>query len=242
MSSPNDPLPPAHAPSAHEDRQAQIEDYLDYLCAPLLGIVPYAQRRRLRLETEDHLLALIEDFESEGFTPSEAVTVALKEYGEPWRVGQGFADAWLNGNSPSRLTRFTDAATLRAFGWFGVFSVLNLLLIEIYLLGPAQPSSLPLLYCLAVLSPLAAGVLTGIGLDSRTGIGVCRVVILLGLASAAVGLLLRPQQEGLAFAGFQFVFWLPAGCLSAAVTAGISRQLRLQSFQRTPRRCRKGQQ
>ncbi len=115
---------------AQEDRQAQIEDYLDYLCAPLLGIVPYAQRRRLRLETEDHLHALIEDFEAEGFAPPEAVAVALREYGEPWRIGQEFADAWLSGSAPPHLARYADAATLRAFGWFGVFSVINLLAVE----------------------------------------------------------------------------------------------------------------
>ena len=60
---------------------AQIEDYLDYLCAPLLGIAPYAQRRRLRLEAADHLQALAEDFQAEGFAPDQAFLLALKEYG-----------------------------------------------------------------------------------------------------------------------------------------------------------------
>lgn len=53
--------PPNHSPRTDEwlvDDQEQIQDYLDYLCAPLIGIVPYAQRRRLRAEATDHLLNL----------------------------------------------------------------------------------------------------------------------------------------------------------------------------------------
>lgn len=235
MNNPRDLHLETGEPSVGSEAQAQIEDYLDYLCAPLLGIVPYAQRRRLRMEAADHLSALVEDFEAEGFAPQEAVAVALREYGEPWQVGQGFADAWLGGAASRRLGRFADGATLRAFGWFGVLTVLNLLVIEWYTLGPSQAGLLPLIQCLAVVSPVAAGALTGTGLDSRTGVGICRVVALLGLASAATGLLLRPQQEGLTFATFQFVFWLPVGCLSATVAASLRRQLRLQGFRHTAR-------
>jgi hypothetical protein len=221
---------------AQEDRQAQIEDYLDYLCAPLLGIVPYAQRRRLRLETEDHLHALIEDFEAEGFAPPEAVAVALREYGEPWRIGQDFADAWLSGPHPCRFARFTDAATLRAFGWFGVFSVINLLAVEQYALMPHQENLLLLIQGLAVLSPLLAGVLTGFALHPKTAGGVCRAVLALSAASAAAGLLSWPAREGLGFTLFQGLFWLPIGCLSASLTASLRRQWRLQNFRHASRR------
>lgn len=230
----SDRLLPSGTPPAEEE--AQIGDYLDYLCAPLLGIVPYAQRRRLRLETEDHLRALAEDFEAEGFAPAEAVTVALQEYGEPWRIGQDFTDAWLSGPHPCRFARFTDAATLRAFGWFGVFSVLTLLGVEQYALMPHQEALGLLLQCLAVVTPLLAGVLTGLALHPKTAGGVCRAVAALGLASGAAGALVLPHLEVLQFALFQFVFWLPAGCLSAAVTASLRRQLRLQNYLRSPER------
>ena len=236
MNSPSDPPPLPAAPPAEEEQQAQIGDYLDYLCAPLLGIVPYAQRRRLRLETEDHLLALAEDFQAEGFAPDEAVTVALQEYGEPWRIGQDFAEAWLTGPHPCRFARFTDAATLRAFGWFGVLSVLTLLGVEQCALTPNSQALWPLVQCLAVAAPLVAGVLTGFALHPRTVGGVCRAMTALGLASGAAGLLVLPHPEVLQFALFQLVFWLPAGCLSAAVTASLRRQFRLQNFRRTTRR------
>jgi len=240
MSSPTNPPfnPPllSDAPPADEEAQAQIEDYLDYLCAPLLGIVPHAQRRRLRLETEDHLRMLAEDFGAEGFAPDEAVAVALQEYGEPWRIGQDFADAWLSGSHPCRLARFTDAATLRAFGWFGVLSVLSLLGVEQCTLAPRQEALWSLVQCLAVVAPLVAGVLTGHALHPRTAGGVCRAVAALGLASGAAGALVLPHWEVLQFALFQFVFWLPAGCLSAAVTASLRRQFRIQNFRHTTRR------
>jgi len=210
--------------------QEQLEDYLDYLCAPLLGIAPYAQRRRLRLEAADHLHALAEDFQAEGFAPEEAVALALREYGEPWAVGQRFADSCLRSDMPRRLVRFGDAATLRAFGWFGVFSVANLLGLEACLLNPSQAGLLPWVQCLAVASPLAAGVLTGLGMDSRTAPGTCRAVGVLSLASAAVGVTLRPHTEGLTFAAFQLLFLLPAGCLTASVTAALRRQFRLHRF------------
>jgi len=218
------------------EAQAQIEDYLDYLCAPLLGIVPYAQRRRLRLETEDHLRALVEDFGAEGFAPDQAVTVALQEYGEPWRIGQDFAEAWLSGSPLCRFARFTDAATLRAFGWFGVFSVLTLLGVEQCTLAPRQEALWLLVQCLAVVAPLIAGVLTGLALHPKTAGDVCRAVAALGLASGMAGALVLPHPEVLQFALFQIVFWLPAGCLSAAVTASLWRQFRLQNFRHLTRR------
>lgn len=84
MNSPHNPnLSPNPAADPADSAEAQIEDYLDYLCAPLLGVVPYNQRRRLRLEAADHLYALTEDHAAEGFAPLEAVQIALREYGEP---------------------------------------------------------------------------------------------------------------------------------------------------------------
>lgn len=236
MHSPGDRPLPSDALPIEDDRRAQIEDYLDYLCAPLLGIVPYAQRRRLRLETEDHLLALVEDFQAEGFAPHEAVAVALQEYGEPWRIGQDFAEAWLTGPHPCRFARFTDAATLRAFGWFGIFSVLTLLGVEQCTLAPRQEALWSLVQCLAVVAPLIAGVLTGFALHPKTAGGVCRAMVALALASGAAGLLVLPHIEVSQFALFQMVFWLPAGCLSAGVTASLRRQFRLQNFRHSPRR------
>ena len=228
-------LTPTHKTDAAGDIDVQIEDYLDYLCAPLLGIVPYAYRRRLRMEAADHLYALSEDYAAEGFTPLEAVQVALREYGEPWAVGQSFADAWAGASAAGRRVRFADAATVRAFSGFGVFTVANLLLLETSLFQPGGSYWQPYLVLLAVVSPLIAGIFTGLGLHSRTGLGICRAVGLLAPASGVVGLLLLPHTEGLQLALFQLLVWLPLGSLSAAVTAGLARQFRLRHFPRTIR-------
>lgn len=224
---PFDPLP-----GTQDAVDAQIEDYLDFLCAPLLGIVPYPHRRRLRLEAADHLHTLAEDHAAEGVPPDEAVAAAQREYGNPWQVGQSFADAWSGRSASPHFSRFADAATQRAFGWFGVFSVASLLLIEYAALGPHPEWLTPWVQCLAVLSPLLAGTMTGLGLNSRTPLGICRAVPLLALVSAAAGLLLRPSDTGLQFAAFQLVFWLPAGCLSASVAAGLRRHVLLRGFHR----------
>ena len=216
-----------------EQAQERLEDYLDYLCAPLLGAVPYPQRQRFRREAADHLLALAEDFAAEGFSAEDALAHALQEYGEPWRLGQSFADAWHTGHAPRYSVHFADPVTVRAFGCFGVCSVLCLLLIE-QSLFQAAPASPPFIAVLAVLSPFFAGVVTGLGLHARPGLGICRAVGVLSAASAVIGLLLLPHPELLQFALFQLVVWLPLGALSAAVTAGLKRQHRLQHFSRTP--------
>src|SRR5271165_7565163 len=77
-----------------EDR---IEDYLDYLCAPLLGVVPYAERSSLREEARQHLQDMMMEFEAQGAAPQEAVTCALRAHGNPWRIGQSFVKEWSQG-------------------------------------------------------------------------------------------------------------------------------------------------
>ncbi len=222
------------ASSSQDETQAMvrdaIQDYLDYLGVPLLGIVPYRQRRRLLAEAEDHLHGLTEDFLADGFTAQDAVAAALREYGDPWHVGQSFADAWSGAASTHRLSCLADAATLRAFGWFGVLTVLNLLIIEWCVLLPS-PSYLFLMeQCLAIASPFVAGAFTGAAMHAQTPSGVCRAIPLLSLASVGVGFVLSPHTEGLTFALFQIVFWLPIGCLSATVAASLRRQFGLQGF------------
>ena len=215
-----------------EQAQEQLEDYLDYLCAPLLGTVPYPQRQRFRREAADHLWVLAEDFVAEGFAFKDALALALQEYGEPWHLGQSFADAWHTGGSSCYSVRFADPATVRAFGSFGVFSVLTLLLIEQSVFQP-NPSALPFAACLAVAAPSLAGIVTGLGLPARPGLGLLRAVGTLAAASGLIGLLLLPHPEVLQFALFQIVFWLPVGLLSTIVTAGLKRRHRLEHFSRT---------
>ena len=136
------------------------------------------------------------------------------------------------GSSSRYSVRFADPATVRAFGSFGVFSVLTLLLIEQSVFQP-NPSALPLAACFAVSAPLLAGVLTGLGLHTRPGLGILRAAGALAAASGLIGLLLLPHLEALQFALFQLVVWLPFGTFFAAVTAGLKRRHRLEHFSRS---------
>lgn len=208
-----------------------IEDYLDHLCAPLLGIVPYVQRYRLRSEAQDHLLSLIEAFRDEGATPAEATALAVREYGEPYQIGQGWAEAWVETvERDSCRVRVATPLTLRAFGWFGIFTVVNFLLIERQLFWTHRDDLFPLTQLVCALSPLLAGMATGANCHPRATASICRAVLLLALCSAGISCQFLPKWDGLWFALIQCVFWLPAGCLCAGLTAFLCRQFRIQRY------------
>src|SRR5688572_4418190 len=61
----------------------RIEDYLDHVCAPLVGVVPYAKRQELRAELRSHLEALIATHQELGRGPEVAALEALRQFGDP---------------------------------------------------------------------------------------------------------------------------------------------------------------
>jgi hypothetical protein len=220
--------------------QDWTEDYLDHLCAPLLGVVPYAARRSLRAEVREHLLALVEEFEDAGLGPQEATAAALREHGEPWQIGESFADEWLRGTSPGPLARFAGGGTLYGFAWFGLVSVPMLLLVQGYTLLLNDNDGrrlLAYLALLAVLAPFLAGTLTGVTAPWRAIRATSDALALLILVSLGSGLLMLPYTEGVYFALFQLLFWLPAGCVSASTAAALARSYRRQHFLRARRRA-----
>ena len=108
--------------------------------------------------------------------------------------------------------------------------MLTLLLLEQATLSPIRESLLPGIAALAFLAPFVAGSLTGAMVSAQAERGVRNAVLLLVVHSVITGLLLLPGVEGLVFAGWQALFWLPAGRISAAVTANCIRQVRRQHF------------
>ena len=209
---------------------AWTEDYLDHLCAPLVGIVPLAERRNLRDEVRAHLEALADEFGFEGKSPPEAAAAALLELGEPWQVGQTFLREWLQGSphvAPARLTR---AAAFRAFAFFGVAALPSWALLEHRALDPSTFDLTPWLWLLAALAPVLAGALTGLGQPARMGRGLCWAVGALTLHALAAGALLLPQPDGFMFVLCLLLWWLPAGWLSATATAHLVRSHRRARF------------
>lgn len=221
---------PSSARGADTREDDWIEDYLDHLCAPLIGIVPLAERRGLRDEVRAHLEALAAEYGFEGKPAQEATTAALQELGEPWQVGQTFLREWLQGRPDTAPARLVRQAALRAFAFFGVAALPAWALLEHRALDTSASDLTPWLWLLAALSPLVAGALTGLGQPARMGRGLFWALGVLTFHALAAGALLLPQTGGFGFALCLTVWWLPTGWLSAAATAHLVRSHRRQRF------------
>jgi hypothetical protein len=226
------PVEVSEPPLSVEER---IEDFLDHLCAPLVGIVPYRERHALREEVRLHLECLIAEYQEKSASEA-AIEAAFREFGEPWQSGEEFLGEWRPKPSPKGARRLVRSATMHAFAWFGLPTVLCLLLTERTILYPQQEWLLPYLFVLAFASPLIAGMLTGWSVPQKAGLGIGRAVSLLALLSLAVGMTLLPKLEGLLFGVFQFGYWLPIGWVTATSTATTLQQYRRHRFLRFARR------
>lgn len=209
---------------------AWTEDYLDHLCAPLVGIVPLAERRDLRAEVQAHLEALAAEYGFEGKPPSEATAAALLELGEPWQVGQIFLREWLQGRPDVTPARLTRQAAFRAFAFFGVAALPSWALLEPRALDLSASDLTPWLWLLAALAPLLAGALTGLAPQPKMGRGLCWAIGALTLHALAAGALLLPQPDGFMFVLCLLLWWLPAGWLSATAAAHLIRSHRRARF------------
>jgi hypothetical protein len=232
---PDTPAAFASNPRASSPVDERMEDYLDHVCGPLIGVLSYAQRAVLREEIRLHLEALIAEFEEQGQAPQEAAELAFGEMGEPWQLGEAILREWAPEAGTSRAHGRLRTEAIHAFAWFGSPTVLCLLLTELYVLYPRQEGVLPLLFLAALLAPFVAGVLTGISAPARAGRGVYMAVSLLSLVALVAGTLLWPKTEGLLFALFQWAYWTPAGWVSASVAASTARQHRRLRFLRLAR-------
>jgi hypothetical protein len=215
--------------------EERSEDFLDHLCAPLVGIIPYRERSYLREEARLHLECLIAEYQEGDHTRETAVEAAFREFGEPWQSGEEFLREWRPKTASRGARLLVRNATTHAFAWFGLPTVLCLLLTEHIVLTPRQEGLLPYLVTLAFVSPLIAGMLTGWSVPLKAGQGIRRAVSLLALLSLAVGVLLLPKSEGTLFGVFQFGYWLPIGWIAATSTATTLQQYRRHRFLRFAR-------
>lgn len=223
-----------HSPNQRQAQQQscddRLEDYLEHLVAPLIGIVPFAERKAFRQEAYAHLEGLICEYLWQGKDRQEATEAALQEFSEPWKVGQAFLQEWLQGTPTQRPDLLSRKATFTAFAWFGMASMLLLLLLERVTYEPSQDALLSGIGLLALFAPFAAGALTGAMSPAQAERGVRNAAWLLTAHAFATGLLLMPRYEVLAFAAWVLLFWLPAGRVSATMTASYLRQARRQRF------------
>jgi hypothetical protein len=211
-----------------------IEDYLDHLCVPLVGRVPYDARATLRSELRAHLEALIDASEELGQERGEAVRHALAQFGDPQALGR----EWLRGWQRSGQKASVQSARPAAFVAFGCFGLATSLAVALVLASAAATSHMsflnplwPLLY--VAVMPLLAGLATGLLSPGRQALGTFYALALLVLLTAGGGSVLV-DGWGLndlpAIGIVQGVCWIPIGCASAAL-GGWLRALR----ERTPR-------
>jgi|GEM_PF-776875 hypothetical protein len=228
-----------------------IEQYLDRLCAPLAGVLPPAERCRLREETGGHLESLARAYTHEGREPVEAARLAVEKFGECGAVGEDFLEAWFAHQPRGALAQRIGLANARALTCFGAANLTAALLLLVRVCWPSAepytfglsvaqarqivPEPLPLpdlspaslaLAVVALVGPPAAGWAAGTWVPVRPVRAVLRVQVLLTLYTFALGAQLLPLREGILLGVFQVVYWLPAGAGAAHLAAALTRRRR----------------
>jgi hypothetical protein len=150
----------------------RIEDYLDHVCAPLVGKVEYAERMALRTELRAHLEALADASREVGMDADAAVRDALARFGPPHVLAADWLRAGRRGAAGVASAR---QATLIALGCFGIASSLFYALAMLASLSPEQDlatwSPLAMVqFCF--LAPITAGLITGLTAPARHALGV----------------------------------------------------------------------
>jgi hypothetical protein len=233
-----------------------IEDYLDHLCAPLVGVVPYQERFRLREETGFHLERRARGFMLDGMNEADAVLQAIERYGTSQEIGQRFLEAWFTAQPRGPLAQRLGLANAYALVPFGQATVICLVLLQLrvflmptpqpYMFGLSladirhvipEPLPLPetnweslLLYLVAFLAPFVAGWITGTRAPVDSARAVYRVQTIFTLLTFVVGVMMLPTREGVSLALFQLFFWLPVGCAVAHVSGLMAWRRRCQRF------------
>lgn len=215
------------------EADALLEDFLDHVCAPLVGVVPYRERQAIRREIGAHLDALVAEHEFQGQSPDDAANSALREMGEPWAAGQAWLEAWSAGRqTSSSASRLARASLTRPFAFFGVAAMLNWLLLEQCALTPGGDWLLPFVVLFAAVAPIVCGVCVGASQPGHPTRGVLPALLILCLHALATGLLMLPSPDGLHFAAVPLVWWLPVGLLSSSLVAALIRSHRRHRFLR----------
>lgn len=217
-----------------------IEDYLDRLSAPLVGVVPAQDRLRLRAEAGAHLERQVERALLTGGDENEAIRQAIEAYGPAAIVAREYIETWYaNGVQGPLYDRF-GRANLTAFSRFAVAHVLFGLLLQFRVFLPSEAAySLPispadtrrflpapfpvpedptfglLSTAYLLLAPIVAGWLTGLAVPVGASRSAAHAMLPIVAFSFCAGSLVLPMTEGIAFAFVQVVYWLPAGMLAA---------------------------
>lgn len=219
-----------------------IEDYLDHVCQPLVGVIPFAERSRFREEAQFHLERLQQSFVEECSTPSEAALKAIEAYGEADKVSDDCIKSYLDNRIQSPALKTVGTGNFIAFSIFGVAQILYTALLQLHVFLPSgeayrlpvspaaarmllpEPFPIPqswgdflLLYGFPFIAPAVAGFVTGWTVPVQAARSVLQAMLPIIIYSFVVGSFMVPMTAGLLFAIFQALYWVPVGCLFASV-------------------------
>jgi hypothetical protein len=211
------PAPPADHPRA----DPRMEDYLDQVCAPLVGWVPYDARMELRVELRAHLESLVAAYRELGSSHDAAVRSALAQSGDSDAVARDWIREWER-VLPPRKAPSAWRSILVALGCFGYATSVALALLL------AAQSSEPggfgwhVLLCamLGIALPCLAGLTTGLFSPARPERAVlAALLVLIPTTTLALPWLLRytPITTALTVGWIQSMSWIPIGCAAAKI-------------------------
>lgn len=214
--------------------EALIEDYLDQVCAPMLGVMPYEARQKRRAEMRADLERLVGAHLELESDPQVAVAAALRQYGDVRVVAsRGMREKIQTQVSEKRAVSSARPATLLALGLFGLpYIALSEELARRH--WESYEGNATSLFRLGIFAlPLVAGLGTGLLARHRPVRGVLNALGLLAIANVLYLSLFfaldvakifpmgyDPERWALAPAVLGFVGltpWLTLGCGSAKV-------------------------
>lgn len=201
-----------------------VEDYLDHLCAPLVGLVPYGDRRLLRSEAAFVIEQLARDAMLEGLEPEAATLRAIQRYGDSQDLSERFLSEWTRRRERGRLARLLGLPRLYASFFFGQATVWGLVW------GPRLS---PAFLAYALVVPALAGALTGRCAPTTSFRDTVPITLVCTLSAAVAALLALPEREGALLPALQLLWWLPLGGFAAQATSALTRRQLLRFHPRS---------
>ena len=203
-----------------------LDDYLDHVCAPLVGVVPYPRRTTLRYELREHVTMLTED--------GQTLEEVLRSLGDPYEAGRRFLAQWeaqSRSRGPSHWVR-RDLSV--AIGYLGAASAAALLFdLSAHYGTPRDSFSYG-----AALSQFGwlAAVPYGWRHPANGARSVAIASLALGLHALVVAALVgRDAEDFHLHALYLFTLWPLLGSISATLSAEQGRRIRNRRFWRQRR-------
>lgn len=225
-----------------------LKQFLYEVAVYLKGIVPKEEISRLIEEVADHFESLLEIGE-------QSFEEIAMEFGSSRELADTFIEAWYTKrSSKSALERRLGPGTMIVLCTFGLATVVYWILLQFRVFlpnytairlpwSPGQirdffPEPLPfpdfsiqflLITGLPLLAPPILGWIVGRTIHLRPHSTIYAVMIQIAIVSYIIGILLLPVTDGLVFAVFQTVYWLPVGCLMSFLSHRLDRNRRAKA-------------